>query len=235
MPRVLAGSIIDLIGLRIKLTRHQRCKKHCPNANQYYILSQVDIKLIDKDLQEQVTSIQQGIINIKNLPYQLATRLTKRAVIRGKSSRGVRQSALGESSTVNSLGVINYFHISSTGLILDQQITPILVSRLPLLSLPILLIYRLQGINRVKDLKEFFKYQRQSIASNLNWEADFKAAHKVVYNLRQDLELLRDKSNSADPIKELVKAGIKLGIARRLQKDLKKWVNKRRTQLKGTF
>ena len=59
--------------------------------------------------------------------------------------------------------------------------------------------------------------------------------YKVVYDLRQDLELLYNKSNSANPIKELIKAGIKLGIIRRLQKDLKKWANKRRTQLKGGF
>ena len=59
--------------------------------------------------------------------------------------------------------------------------------------------------------------------------------YKVIYNLRQHLELLYNKSNSANPIKELIKASIKLGIIRRLQKDLKKQVNKRYTQLKGTF
>jgi len=53
--------------------------------------------------------------------------------------------------------------------------------------------------------------------------------HKVVYDLRWDLELLRDKSNGANPIKELIKAGVKLGVVRRLWKDLKKWANKRRT------
>ena len=51
-------------------------------------------------------------------------------------------------------------------------------------------------------------------------------AYKIVYNLRWDLELLCNKSSSGDPIKELIKAGIKLGVARRLWKDLKKWVNK---------
>ena len=45
---------------------------------------------MNKDLQEWVTGIQQGIANIKNPPYKLATRLTKRAAIRGKSGRGVR-------------------------------------------------------------------------------------------------------------------------------------------------
>ena len=120
MPYILASGIKNLIGLRVKLTRHWCCKKHCPNTNWCYIFSQVNVKLINKDLWKWVTSIQQGIINIKNPPYQLATWLTKRAVIRGKSSRGVRQSAIGESSTVNSLGVINYFYVSSIGLILDQ-------------------------------------------------------------------------------------------------------------------
>ena len=78
-------------------------------------------------------------------------------------------------------------------------------------------------------------YQKQSVSSDLNQEADFKAAHKIVRDLRWDLELLRDKSNGANPIKELIQAGIKLGVVRRLQKDLKKWVNKRWTQLKGGF
>jgi hypothetical protein len=40
--------------------------------------------------------------------------------------------------------------------------------------------------------------------------------YKVVYDLRWDLELLRNKSNSANPIKELVKASVKLGVVRRL-------------------
>ena len=116
------------MGLRVKLTRYQRCKKHYPNTNWCYVLGQVDIKLIDKDLQEWVTGIQQGITNIKNPPYKLATQLTKRAATREKGSRRVRQSALSKSSTVNSPGVINYFYIGSIGLILDQQITCILVS-----------------------------------------------------------------------------------------------------------
>lgn len=99
----------------------------------------------------------------------------------------------------------------------------------------ILPIYRPQGINRVKDLEEFFEYQRQSVAGDLDWEADFEAAHEVVRDLRWDLELLRDKSDGADPIKELIKAGVKLGVARRLWKDSKKWANERRTQLEGSF
>ena len=235
MPRVLAGGVADLMGLRIELTRHWRCKKHCPNANWCYVLGQVDVKLMDEDLREWVTGIQQGIANIENPPHQLATRLAKRAATRGKSSRGVRQSASGESSTVNSPGVVNHFHVSSTGLIPDQQITPTPASRLPLLSSPILPIYRPQGINRAKDLEEFFEYQRQSVAGDLDWEADFEAAHEVVCDLRWDLELLRDKSDGADPIKELVKAGVKSGVARRLWKDSKKWANERRTQLEGTF
>ena len=78
-------------------------------------------------------------------------------------------------------------------------------------------------------------YQKQSISSNLNQEANFKAAYKIVRDLRQDLELLYNKSNGANPIKELVQASIKLGIVRRLQKDLKKWANERRTQLEGGF
>ena len=41
-------------------------------------------------------------------------------------------------------------------------------------------------------------------------------AYKVVYDLKWDLKLLRDKSNSANSIKELVKANIKLNIAKRL-------------------
>ncbi len=98
---------------------------------------------MDKDLREWVTGIQQGIANIKNPPYKLATWLTKRAVIRGKGGRRVHQSALSKSSIINSLGVINYFYISSIGLILNQQITPILVSQLPLLSSLILPIYQL--------------------------------------------------------------------------------------------
>ena len=40
--------------------------------------------------------------------------------------------------------------------------------------------------------------------------------HEVVRNLRWDLELLCNKSDSANPIKELVKAGVKLGVTRRL-------------------
>ena len=40
--------------------------------------------------------------------------------------------------------------------------------------------------------------------------------HKIVYNLRWDLELLCNKSDSANFVKELVKAGIKLGIIRQL-------------------
>ena len=38
-PRVLAGGVANLMGLRIKLTRYWRCKKHCPNANWCYVLS----------------------------------------------------------------------------------------------------------------------------------------------------------------------------------------------------
>ena len=59
--------------------------------------------------------------------------------------------------------------------------------------------------------------------------------YKVIRDLRQDLELLYNKSNRADPIKELINTSIKLGIIRRLQKDLKKWVNKRYAQIKGSF
>jgi hypothetical protein len=40
--------------------------------------------------------------------------------------------------------------------------------------------------------------------------------YKVVRDLRWDLELLCDKSNGADRIKELVKASVKLGVVRRL-------------------
>ena len=65
--------------------------------------------------------------------------------------------------------------------------------------------------------------------------ADFEAAHEVVRDLRWDLELLRDKSDGADPIKELVKAGVKSGVARRLWKDSQKWANERRTQLEEGF
>ena len=78
-------------------------------------------------------------------------------------------------------------------------------------------------------------YQKQNISSDLNQETDFKAAHKIVRDLRWDLKLLYNKSNGADPIKELIKASVKLGVIRRLQKDLKKQVNKRCIQLKGSF
>ena len=40
--------------------------------------------------------------------------------------------------------------------------------------------------------------------------------YKVVYNLRQDLELLYNKSNNTNPIKELVKASVKLSIIKQL-------------------
>ena len=59
-------------------------------------------------------------------------------------------------------------------------------------------------------------YQKQSVSSDLNQEANFKAAYKIVRNLRQDLKLLRNKFDSANPIKELVKANIKSGVIRRL-------------------
>ncbi len=52
------GNTTDLIGLQVKLIRYWRYKKCCLNVNQYYVFSQVDIKLIDKDLKEQVTGIQ---------------------------------------------------------------------------------------------------------------------------------------------------------------------------------
>ena len=58
MPRVLTSGVINLMGLRIELTRHWRCKKYYSNANWCYVLSQVDIKLINKDLREWVTGIQ---------------------------------------------------------------------------------------------------------------------------------------------------------------------------------
>ena len=64
-----ANNTTDLIKLWVKLTKYY--KKHCPNINWYYILSQVNIKLINKNLKEQVTSIQQNIINIQNPPYKL--------------------------------------------------------------------------------------------------------------------------------------------------------------------
>ena len=84
-------------------------------------------------------------------------------------------------------------------------------------------------------MEEFFEYQKQSVSGDLAWEADFEAAHEIVRDLRWDLELLRDKSDGGDPIKELVKAGVKLGVARRLWKDSKKWANERCTQLAGRF
>jgi len=118
-PCISVSGNINLISLRVNLIRHWRYKKNCPNANWCYILNQVDIKLIDKDLREWVTGIKQGIVDIKNLPYRLAIRLAKRAVIGVRSSRRVRQSALGESSTVNTPGVVTYFHVGSIGLILS--------------------------------------------------------------------------------------------------------------------
>ena len=90
MPYVPTTNTTNLIGLQIKLTRFQHYKKRYLNINQCYILSQVDIKLIDKDLREQVTSIQQGIINIQNLPYKLTMRLTKRVVKGGNNNRRAR-------------------------------------------------------------------------------------------------------------------------------------------------
>ena len=91
MPYVPPTSnAIDLIGLRVKLTKYQCCKKRCPNINQYYVFGQVDVKLIDKDLREWVTGIQQGIVNIQNPSYKLATRLAKRAVRGGNNSRKAR-------------------------------------------------------------------------------------------------------------------------------------------------
>ena len=122
------------------------------------MLGQVNIKLINEDLWEWVTGIQQGIANIENPPHKLATWLAERVVTKRKGGKKVHQSALSESSTVNSPGVVNHFHIGFAGSISDQQITPILASQLPLLSSSILSIYRPQGINRTKDLKEFFKY-----------------------------------------------------------------------------
>ena len=58
------GNTTDLIGLRVKLTRYQRYKKRCLNVNQCYVIGQVNVKLIDKDLREWVTGIQQGIADI---------------------------------------------------------------------------------------------------------------------------------------------------------------------------
>ena len=238
-PRVPpTNTATDSMGLRVELTRYWRCKKRCPNVNWCYVLGQVDVKLMDEDLREWVTGIQHGIANIQNPPHKLAARLAERAVNGGNSSRRSRQSASGESSTASTPGVVNHFHVSSTSLVPDQQIdqqTPTPVGRLALLSSPILPIRRPQGVNRAKDLEEFFAYQKQSVAGDLDWEADFEAAHEVVRDLRWDLELLRDKSDGADPVKELVKAGVKSGVARRLWKDSKKWANERRTQLEGSF
>ena len=59
-------------------------------------------------------------------------------------------------------------------------------------------------------------YQKQSVFSDLDWEADFKAAYEIIYNLRWDLELLYNKFDSADPIKELIKAGVKSGVIKQL-------------------
>ena len=81
-----------------------------------------------------------------------------------------------------------------------------------LLSLPILPICCLQGINCAKDLEEFFAYQKQSVLGDFKWEADFKVAHEIICDLKWDLELLCDKSDSADFIKELVQAGVKLSV-----------------------
>ena len=183
------------------------------------------------DLREWVDGIQQGIANVQNPPHRLAARLAERAVASGNSSRSVRQSAPSQSSTT---GVINHFHVGSTGSPQEQQ-APTPASRQTLLSSPILPIQRPQGVNRAKDLEEFFEYQKQSVSGDLDWEADFEAAHEVVRDLRWDLELLRDKSDGADPITELIKAGVKSGVARRLWKDSKKWANERRTQLAGSF
>ena len=234
-PRVSVRGNTNLMSLRVNLTRHWRCKKNCPNANWCYVLNQVDIKLMDEDLREWVTGIERGIADIENPPHRLAIRLAERAVTGVKSSRRVRQSALGESSTVNTPGVVTHFHVGSAGLISGQQTTPTPASRQPLLSSPILPIRRPQGVNRAKDLEEFFEYQKKSVAGDLDWEADVEAAHEVVRDLRWDLELLRDKSDGADPIKELIHAGVKSGVARRLWKDSKKWANERRAQLEGSF
>ena len=223
-----ASNATNLTGLRVELTRYWCCKKRCPNVNWCYVFGQVDVKLMDEDLREWVTGIQQGIANIQNPPHKLAARLAERAAGGGNNGRKVRQSASGESSTTSTPGVVNHFHVGSTSLTPNQQ-TPTPVGRLMLLSSPILPICRLQGINRAKDLEEFFTYQKQSVSGDLDWEADFEAAHEIVRDLRWDLELLRDKSDGADPIKELIKAGVKLGVARRLWKDLKKWANERRT------
>ena len=50
-----------------------------------------------------------------------------------------------------------------------------------------------------------------------------------------DLELLYNKFNGVDPVKETIKANVKLGVVRCLQKDLEKWVNESRAQFKGNF
>ena len=114
------SNTIDLIGLWVKLIKYQYYKKYCLNINQYYVLGQVDIKLIDKDLREWVTNIQQSIINIQNSLYKLAARLTKRAVKGGNNSRRVHQSASSKSSTTSTLGIINHFYISFISLVLNQ-------------------------------------------------------------------------------------------------------------------
>lgn len=105
----------DLIGLRVKLTRYQRYKKRCPNINQCYVLSQVDVKLIDKDLREWVTGIQQGIANIQNPPYKLAMRLTKKAVRGGNNRKFYKPSTkLANSYTVKPTNVIILTYIANT-------------------------------------------------------------------------------------------------------------------------
>ena len=83
------GDATDLTKLQIKLIRYWRCKKRCPNVNQCYIFSQVDVKLMDKDLREWVTSIQQSIANIQNPLYKFAVWLIKRAVKGGNNNKRV--------------------------------------------------------------------------------------------------------------------------------------------------
>ena len=74
---------------------------------------------MDENLQEWVTGIKQSIANIKNPFYRLTIWFAEQAVTWVKSSKKVRQSALGKSSTINTPGVINYFHVGFAGLILS--------------------------------------------------------------------------------------------------------------------
>jgi len=45
--------------------------------------------------------------------------LTKKIIKGGNNSKRVRQSASGESSTINTLSIINYFYVSFISLILN--------------------------------------------------------------------------------------------------------------------